>query len=262
MKAALQTARTFLETLSIGSASLDLVYPRFCPGCDQALPKNSQVHLCPECREGLAVLKAPFCELCGEKFHGALAPSFRCKVCTERPPAFDFARAAYHSHELVRELVHGFKYERKMHFSPLLSELLADALKDRRFGRGNWILVPVPLHPRRKRQRHFNQAEELCMLLSKATGYPWIEGLRRVRYTIPQVQLEKTDRLRNLDGAFALCRSKKRREKLGKAQILLIDDVMTTGSTAHECAKILKHDAKASRVAVITVARAGTPPRG
>jgi len=240
---------------------LDLVYPRFCPGCEVALPRDQDCRLCISCRDNLARIQPPFCELCGEKFHGELAQSFRCNVCIDRPPAFDFARAAYHSHELVRDVIHQFKYERRMHLSPLLAEWLEEGLTDRRLARQDWLLVPVPLHRRRKRQRHFNQAEELCMLLAAARQWRWVNALRRIRYTTPQAHLERSDRLTNLEGAFALSPWRRQTEMLRGASVLLVDDVVTTGSTAHECAKILKEQAGAAKVAVLTVARAGTPAR-
>ncbi len=179
--------------------------------------------------------------------------------CRQDRPVFDFARSAYVAEDLVRELVHTFKYGRQIYLSPLLADLLAHSLEDRRFSlETDWLMVPVPLHPARKRERHFNQAEELCRMLAKTRGLRMCCALRRKRYTPAQARLEREERLANLVGAFALSRLRWRRRAVCGANILLVDDVLTTGSTANECAKVLKRDGGASKVAVVTIARAST----
>lgn len=243
------------------AAGLDLVYPRLCPGCDLALPPRT--HICNACQDQLPRLVPPFCGICGEKFHGALDENFQCPVCAERLPAYDFARCAYHADDLVREMIHRFKYEKQMHLSPLLACLLLETLRDRRIAyESNWLLVPVPLHPSRLRERTFNQAEELCRLITRPSGFRWVNALRRRRLTVAQAGLDRQVRLHNLQGAFAMSRVPWRRRRVRGANILLVDDVLTTGSTGHECATVLKRDGRASKVVLITVARAGSPARG
>lgn len=247
----------------VGLLGMGVVYPRICPGCEGTLPARNRLGLCEACeKEQLFPLDPPFCQRCSEKFHGDMAGDFTCALCKARPPAFDFARCGFHAHELARELVHEFKYNARMHLAPLLATLLERALDDRRFADREWILVPVPLHAARKRERQFNQAEELCRLLARSVKLPWTNALIRTRYTGSQAQLEQKERLTNLQGAFAMTKSKRRRRRIENANVILIDDILTTGSTAHECAKVLKREGNAVKVAVITIGRAGHPPRG
>ncbi len=236
---------------------LDLIYPRLCPGCDQPNAEPGPLRLCENCAKQLRRLPTPFCDICGEPFISGSQSGTTCRPCLDRTPDYDFARAPYFANDLARELIHAFKYGRQMHLSPLLAELLAEALQDRRFALDdNWLLVPVPLHSRRKRERHFNQAEELSILLAKLTGFPRCNALHRVRYTSAQAHLERNERMTNLVDAFALSPLGWRQRAVADANILLVDDVLTTGSTANECAKVLKRDGRASKVAVITIARA------
>ena len=111
-------------------------------------------------------------------------------------------------------------------------------------------IVPVPLHPAREREREFNQASVLASLASKRLSLPVIDGLRRVRYTLTQTHFHREERFENLDGAFAMRRGM---DVAGK-NLALVDDVLTTGSTADACARALKEEG-ASAVVVITVAR-------
>ncbi|MBU6301938.1 MAG: ComF family protein [Verrucomicrobia bacterium] len=246
-----------------GGRLADLLYPRLCPGCGDPLSAEAFPALCEPCRFRLHPLEAPFCEICGEKFHGLAQGPMSCWNCRGRALAFDFARSGYHAHELVRELIHRLKYGREIALSRLLGQLLLRNWEDRRVERHrDWILVPVPLHPRRERERQFNQSDELCRVVSAETGLPRLPALRRVRATTAQASLDQESRLENLKDAFVLVRQPEVLERIEGKRILLVDDVFTTGATTHECAKVLKAQGKASMVAVITVARAGTPPLG
>lgn len=150
---------------------------------------------------------------------------------------------------MLRDLIHLLKYGKVKTLADPLAELLSAALpRDERFD----ALTPVPLHWRRQWQRGFNQSEALAGALSRRTGIPTIRALRRVRPTAAQAGLSNAGRRRNVAAAFA---SRERsRELLAGKRILLIDDVMTTGSTAAACALALKR-AGAARVALLTVAR-------
>jgi ComF family protein len=162
---------------------------------------------------------------------------------------------------VLRELIQLYKYSRIPTLSAPLSDLLIAALpREERFDR----IVPVPLHWRRRWERGFNQSELLAKTLSRRTGIPVLHALRRSRSTEAQAGLSNTGRRQNVAGAF---RSRSTGKSSG-ARILLIDDVMTTGSTAAACAGELKR-AGAARVVLLTVARvdrrlegvsAGSPP--
>ena len=148
----------------------------------------------------------------------------------------------------LRELIHIFKYGKVRSLAWPLGELLARALaRDERYD----LVTAVPLHWRRRWQRGFNQAELLARQIERRTGVPFGRTLRRVRSTPAQAGLSNTARRRNVRSAFA---RRRRGPDLSGRRVLLIDDVMTTGSTAAACARVLK-DAGAARVALLTVAR-------
>jgi len=171
--------------------------------------------------------------------------------CGDRELHFDFATSAYRSRGVVRELIHQFKYNKQLHVRHLLARMLGEGFAEARVrALGVDGLVPVPLHPAREREREFNQAAVLASLASVRLGIPLIHGLKRTRYTVTQTHFHREERFENLDGAFAL---RRRAEVRGK-KLALIDDVLTTGSTADACARVLK-EAGASAVVVITVAR-------
>ena len=119
----------------------------------------------------------------------------------------------------------------------------------------DWLLVPVPLHRRRKRERGFNQSLELAEIVASHSPLKVADELVRTRYTTMQASLSRKERLSNMSGAFRLTRRALRRGIFKDRAVLLVDDVFTTGSTAHECAGILKRDGGARKVAAFTVAR-------
>lgn len=246
-------------------AARSLVFNESCALCHQELPPPDNVPssappllLCPTCLENLPRLEPPFCQRCGEGFTGEVPEHFECRSCHGRLFAFDFARAAFHSRGGVRELVHRLKYDGELWLAPTLGRLMALCLRGpiadpRLREEPKWVLVPVPLHARRLREREFNQAEELAVGLAQATGLPLARALCRHRHTAQQALLNQTERLRNLRNSFSLRRSAAL--TLRDEAVLLIDDVLTTGSTAQKCAQLLRSEAGARRVAVLTLAR-------
>lgn len=253
---------------SLGRSILDLAYPPVCFGCQSLLPpswerpdRGVQQWLCTTCIENLPAIEAPLCALCGEPYDGALSPEFVCWNCSGRELAFDFAVSGYRAEGLVRHLIHDFKYGRRYELRGLLGALLARALLDPRLQSEDlqkWLLVPVPLDFLREFRREFNQSWEISLELSRLSGIPAAKILRRVRRTRNQASLDRTARLSNLRGAFSLRQSwlggRALPELAGKT-VLLVDDVLTTGSTTHECARILKRHGKAQKVVVITIGR-------
>jgi len=190
-----------------------------------------------------------FCVSCRTPFLNAfpLDADGRCALCRSGLRAFDAAYCFGSYEGVLRELIHLYEYGRIQTLARPLGDLLAAALpRDQRFD----AVVPVPLHWRRQWQRGFNQSELLARDVARRCGVPVVRALRRVRPTLTQAGLSNTGRRRNITGAFAV----RRGTALGDKRILLIDDVMTTGSTAAACALALKR-AGAGRVALLTVAR-------
>ena len=236
-------------------AALNLLWPAHCAACDSPLAADDAVsRFCHDCTASLSPVTSPFCAICCEPFTGAIADDFTCPNCMGQPQHYAFAVAAFMSRGPIRAAIHHFKYGRRIALRLPLASLLLNALNDPRIAaRKDWILVPVPLHPRRLREREFNQSAELANSLSSLSGLPVVNALRRLRYTSTQAALRREDRLLNLKSAFDL-RWRAARHTSGRP-ILLVDDVLTTGSTANACAAVLKQKGAAQTVAVLTVAR-------
>jgi ComF family protein len=159
-------------------------------------------------------------------------------------------RARYRSRGAVRDLVHRFKYERNFWARRILAGWLEEGYWEY-YGGEVWdALVPVPLHSARLRWREFNQADQLARLLGRRVGVPVWPCLERTRSTEVQSRLHRSERLKNLRGAFGLVKGWDVRDK----RVLIIDDVLTTGSTVNACAKVLV-EAGAHRVDALCVAR-------
>lgn len=243
------------------TAFLDLIYTRRCETCQTALPPYREKvarWLCDACLQTLPRIEGPCCSRCGEPYDGALGDVFTCGNCADLKLHFDFAVSAYLTDAHVRELVHRFKYQRELHLRGVLSCFLQEALETPRLAEidpADWILVPVPLFHARQREREYNQAWELCLGLSKLTGLTAQNVLTRVRATTPQATLSRHQRIENLKGAFRIRRFWGQNQDVSRKNILLVDDVLTTGSTASECARVLRRHAGVEKVVVITVAR-------
>jgi ComF family protein len=227
----------------------ELCFPSVCLLCRQGLPAFSAVQLCPGCRARVRVIRAPLCLCCGVEFVGQ-GESHLCGGCLAKPPHFSKARAILCYDQGSAQLVHAFKYGGKTAgratFRALAQEVapLADLAPPE-------LIVPVPLHPARLRQRGFNQALVLArFLFPEQRGLIHPALLLRTRETHPQVSLSGRERRKNLGGAFAVSRP----ELVAGRRVLLVDDVFTTGTTVNECAKVLKAEG-AAEVEALTLAR-------
>jgi ComF family protein len=193
----------------------------------------------------------PMCIVCGIPFAGG-GSDHVCGRCGTSPPRFDAARAAFAYEGASRDLIHAFKYRNKTHLRRPLALLTLERLAEFiQFWRPD-LIMPVPLHRKKLSSRGFNQALLLGEVFSQRLKMPLDRrNLRRIRWTEPQVNLAAGDRRANVKGAFSIHEPAL---VIGR-RVLLVDDVLTTGSTAEECGKVLKA-AGAGDVTVVTVARA------
>lgn len=195
-------------------------------------------------------LKEPFCLRCAEPYARHAPGEFLCSNCAGRRWALARVRAAYRAVGTVREVVLRFKYQREYFLRPWLGRWMRDGFR-RYYAEESWdALIPVPIHPERRKERGFNQSSEIACWLGAKVGVKVEEGLVRVKATPPQARLRRAERLRNLRGALALAPGFDPRGR----RLLLCDDVFTTGATADACARVLKQ-AGAEEVAALTVAR-------
>jgi competence protein ComFC len=220
--------------------AVDSFFPRRCVGCDKV-----GGFLCPECLRKLPTLLPPLCPNCGRPQVSGIV----CPDCRQRQTEIDGIRSPFRFDEVIRKAIHQLKYRNLKTISTCLAELLADYLRSNPL-LGD-ALVCVPLHPRRLRERGYNQSSLLAKELGKRIDMPVIEDcLIRVKQAQPQVRaVDVAERRRNVDDAF-LCRD----ERVSGKQIILIDDVCTSGATLESCAKALKNKG-ATSVWGLTLAR-------
>jgi competence protein ComFC len=231
-------------------AIASLLYPPVCTICGANIRAGE--YLCSQCESKTIRIVAPFCQTCSEPFDGAITNAFTCANCAQRTIHFDAAVAAYRSRGIVREIIHNFKYKRQIYLRHLVARWLCAALNDERLRERRFdIIIPVPLHPARQRERGFNQASLLAELLGAQMSIQSKPALERIRYTTTQTALDRAERMENLHNAFRL---RKNMDVRG-LRVLLIDDILTTGSTLSECARVLKR-AGAISVHAATAARA------
>jgi ComF family protein len=230
----------------VGAAAVALLFPARCSACDA--PTAEDTAFCITC--GLTVeALGPACTRCGIPMPSAA----RCLGCLQRPPPYSVATAPFQFGGALARAIRRLKWGEQPELARPLGRLVADAAGALAVERAHDALVPVPLHPRRLRERQFNQAALIALEARRARpSLPPVEVdlLERVRDTPPQTRLGVLQRRENVRGAFT-ARSVVRR------RLLLIDDVLTTGATAEACAMALL-DGGASEVAVLTLARAVT----
>src|SRR5213076_2435933 len=192
-----------LRKFELLEAAVSLLYPPVCTLCGGKTRAGE--YLCERCEAKATPIVAPFCQQCSEPFEGAIATAFTCANCAHRTIYFDAAVAAYRGRGIVRQIVHEFKYARQLYLRHLIARWLQAALDDERLcGHRFDVIVPVPLHPARQRERGFNQAGVLGELLSAQTSIPAKPVLERIRYTTTQTALDRAERMENLHNAFRL----------------------------------------------------------
>ena len=260
-RAASSSSRSGYSIASVVGSALDgffsVLFPGNCRLCSTPLIRLSGLPVCDPCLDDIAALGEadPVCWACGERLLGPPEPQRLCLECTRLAPPFRRAMA-YGSYDGgLRELIHLLKYERVRSAAPVLGRMLAEAaLGLRPEFTAPPLVIPVPLHAGKLRQRGFNQAELIARALLKNVGDWKLELdatiLERRRATGSQIGLSRAQRQQNLRGAFAVGRA----HAVAGRDILLVDDVYTTGTTVTECTRVLRR-AGADNVWVVTVAR-------
>ena len=236
-----------------GEQLLGLIYPKSCFGCQRPLNPQSHIYLCFDCWNKLgSSIIPPFCTICGRPIDMLdVKRADKCSLCTEDHYYFKLGYTAALYDGLVKDCIHSFKYSYNTYLAGTLAQLMINfSLRYIEFKEID-VLVSVPLHWKRLRERGFNQAELLAKKISVRLGIPLEKrGLCRIRHILSQTQLQRQERLHNVKGAFVV----KRADSFTGKRILLVDDVFTTGATLNECSRVLLQ-AGAKEVWVFSLAR-------
>ncbi|MFH1678118.1 MAG: ComF family protein [Candidatus Omnitrophota bacterium] len=229
---------------------LNVTFPSTCLACRTPLDNTSiDSLLCYNCWKAIKRNTPPLCAICGRKIRGAYQKV--CPNCQRQNFSFDraFSPCAYEG--VIRELIHKFKYQNKDYLKLLLSRLLIEFIQQYRLTLDFFdLVIPIPLHGVRLKEREFNQAEILARKIADNFSLPLSpSNLWRKHHRQAQIELDTNQRWKNIKGCFTL---RDPAEVRGK-KILLIDDVLTTGATCSEAASVLK-TAGAINIWVLTLA--------
>ncbi len=236
-------------------ALASVIFPAPCRICDRALTNASRIPICDSCLSGFEPVAEPMCGACGRPFDSEVAAEAiqpLCRLCRLQYYAFDGARSFAIYDDSLFEAVALLKYEQVSRLGDWFAGKLTEVARRQATEWRADVVVPVPLHAARRRERGYNQAESIARPLARSLGLK-LESrvLQRVKPRPPQLVLSRTERWQSVRGAYA-AREKARVDNL---RILLIDDVMTTGATLDACARALKM-AGAAAVFGLTVGRA------
>jgi competence protein ComFC len=223
----------------------DIVFPRVCPAC--LLTSKNGAELCTQCSDDLEYIIAPRCHGCGGNINGVLE---LCQECLSNPRPWQRGYSAFSFTGLARRLIHRFKYQGDVALSRMLAVNAIEVWARETEISYYQHVVPVPLHWYKKLRRGYNQSEVLAREFCRMTDIPYSNALQRIKWTTSQARLTRQKRKQNLKNAFSV----KKSTDLLHANILLVDDVFTTGLTLTACSKAL-NAAGCKRVDVLTIAR-------
>ena len=235
-------------TKCIVNAAADLLFPRSCVHCADAVDRSDYDFLCRSCAREIFFSDPPACSTCGYPFFGQVAGPKVCPHCVELVPVFDQGKTLFLAKGPARSLLHELKYRRGFYVLNDLAQMVTHAPHYRKYLAGAQ-LVPVPLHPDKERERGFNQSRKIAEMLASNCDATLCDQLTRVSFTQTQTQLDRKSRQQNVKNAFALAPNA---DVISDQQYILIDDVFTTGSTLNACASVLRQ-AGARKIKVATI---------
>lgn len=181
-----------------------------------------------------------------------------CVDCKKEHLYFDRALSVFHYDGVLKELVHDFKYKKATSLAVEFADLTVDFIKEYGVGKDTDIILSIPMHPRRLFKREVNTSDILAKNIAKRLGLKYsARVLKKIKNTVPQSKLPRSERINNIKYSFSLHKNKK--TEIKNKNILLVDDLLTTGSTVNECARLLK-GASSGRIEVITLARGDRLP--
>jgi competence protein ComFC len=234
----------------IGKSLADVFFPRSCVHCKEMVESSPYDFLCRACSREIILSAPPACSTCGYPFFGMLAGPQACPHCVELDPVFDRGQTLFLTKGPARSMIHDLKYHSGFYILKDVATMIAGAHYYQKYIQGA-MLVPVPLHPTRLRERGFNQSEKIAHALAKASnGSSSVANLLiREVYTNTQTRLNREQRQQNVKNAFAMAQDAVVNPT---QQYIIVDDVFTTGSTLNACASVLR-ESGATQVKVVTL---------
>jgi len=231
-------------------AIINLFYPALCRVCSKKINEFNH-NICGGCAKKIKERMPPFCMKCGRQLKGDPELIATCQGCKKDAPHFDRAWSACCYDDPLKGLIHDFKYKKITSLSADFTTLIINFMKKYNVGRDCQIIIPIPMHPNRLFKREINHSDILARDLSKTMGISYSGNtLKKTKDTLLQSKLKREARIKNLHSSFFLKDNSIVRNK----NILLVDDLFTTGSTVNECSMLLKNSG-ARCVEIMTLAR-------
>lgn len=229
-----------------------IIYPKICPGCKNKIdPQSAADFICDSCQARIKLNLPPFCRKCGRHLEASSLNTGSCPNCLVRKFNFDRAFSPCIFEGITKELIHGFKYRGKEYLAGPLSKIMINFIKEYHIPLEHLdLIIPMPLHKTRLREREFNQAEALGVLIGAEFNKEIDSSLlMRRRLTKTQTELPLDKRFQNAQESFSITKNARLKDK----NLLIIDDVLTTGATASAAALALK-EAGANKILILTLA--------
>jgi len=230
------------------SSVINYVLPYRCASCSELTKEQDGV--CAECFQKLNFITSPYCKICGFPFEFVIEEQFSCGKCIAMPPKYDLARSLFKFDQQSKNLIYAFKYNDQTNHAKMFAKLLLARYKQD-IGDID-IIVPVPMYHLKRLIRNYNPAQILAKEISRFLGKIILPNLLiKTKWTKPQTSLSKSERLRNLAGSIIV----NDRFCIKGKNILLVDDVKTTGTTGNNCSMMLKK-AGAKNITLVTIGMA------
>lgn len=228
---------------------VDILYPYKCPSCKTIV--NSDLVFCSDCWKKLQFITKPTCQICGTPIQFSVSNDIICAKCLLKKPCYDKAISCFVYNKTISKAIFEFKFYQKTFLSDFFAKFIINSIYDI-LNEVDYI-VPVPVSLKRLRWRGFNQALLLARSIGKSTNKEVLPDLIiKIKHTQAQVKLKNKERIKNLDSAFDI--NRKYLNKIVDKNILIIDDVITTGTTVNECSKIIKKF-KTNKIFVASIAK-------
>ncbi|MBN2197893.1 ComF family protein [Candidatus Wolfebacteria bacterium] len=229
----------------IKNITIDALFPPICLVCHQYL-KNQNI-ICDDCLSLIKINNTLFCPICRARL-----PENK-KICHYQSKYF-LASATSYNNLIIQNIIHSYKYKGFKNLAPILGEILLKYIKNSNLINqlNDWLIIPIPLHPHKEKLRGFNQSKLLAEIICKNLNLKLVDGLKRIKNNKPQMKIKGIEaRNKNIIGCFEI----KNPDIVKNKNVVLVDDVFTSGATANEAVKILKING-AQKLIVLTLTNA------